>query len=257
MRSYLSFMALALGALLCAGCSVLPGKNESVRMLFVGNSLIYVGNLPAVVDALAGANGRFVKSEMIASGGATLDQHLHEGAAHRAIETSSFDYVVLQERGGDILCAFGPQSCIDATASLAEFSRISQTAGARPIYLGTYQAMPAGSIGIEREEAAAAERLPIAHVAVSEHIRNGVGALPQAAWFADDGMHPGADLTLLKAVLVYREIFGVLPADTAFTVEAEMRGPHGTGKSTRMYSRARVAEVLRVIGRDAVTTSDD
>ncbi|HET6913028.1 MAG TPA: hypothetical protein VFH71_06760 [Rhodanobacteraceae bacterium] len=56
-----------------------------VRILFVGNSLTYVGNLPAVLDALATANGRRVQSDMIVKGGATLTQWLARGSVQKAL----------------------------------------------------------------------------------------------------------------------------------------------------------------------------
>jgi hypothetical protein len=43
-------------------------------LLFVGNSLTYVGNLPAVLDALAASNKKSLQSHMIVKAVATLTE---------------------------------------------------------------------------------------------------------------------------------------------------------------------------------------
>jgi hypothetical protein len=71
---------LLLAALLVGGVSAAAsGVDERPRMptaplevLFVGNSLTYVGNTPAVFDALTRASGRPSSSDMIVQGGAAL-----------------------------------------------------------------------------------------------------------------------------------------------------------------------------------------
>jgi hypothetical protein len=38
---------------------------EPKRVFFVGNSLTYVGNVPAIVESLAGANGWYVQAQIM------------------------------------------------------------------------------------------------------------------------------------------------------------------------------------------------
>jgi hypothetical protein len=183
---------------------------------------------------------------MIASGGATLTMHAAESATRKAITDGSYDYVVLQERGGDVMCSFGPSSCVDARQALAELSKLAMEAGAKVIYLGTYQYNEVASERLAAAETKLAAELGIAHLQVSERFRHGVQSVPDANWLASDGMHPGADLTLLMAILIHRHIFESLPT-TAFTVEGEMREPGTTGSSVRGYSSGRVGEVISVV----------
>ncbi|PWF46625.1 hypothetical protein C7C56_016160 [Massilia glaciei] len=214
---------------------------------------MYVGNLPAVFDALAASNGRDAQSEMIAKGGHTLARHLSDGAASKALATGKFDYLVLQERGGDIIGSFGQNDRDGAKVSLQEFTRLATAARAEPIYLGTYQPLPAVSDALLKAEGSLADRLKLAYVPVSGHFRTAVAAAPEAAWLDKDGMHPGRDLTFLKAVLLYRQIFGALPAATAFAVEAVMAAPRTSAKSTHVYSKERVAVVLEIAAtKDAI-----
>lgn len=222
MRTLASLLAL----LLCmAGCSTNAPAAKRERVLFVGNSLTYVGNLPAVFSAVANANGRAVASDMIVRGGATLTERLNDGAIARALDGHRYSTLVLQERGGDLLCAFGPASCADSGASLKAIARMAKEKGvANVVLLGTYQSLPAMSKAIVEREAAAAAEAGIAYIEVSETLQRLDGAQPALAWFDADGMHPGKDLTLLEAMLLHRQLFGAWPGARALVVNAPIYG---------------------------------
>lgn len=79
MHKFLPLIFLALA--LCTSCSGMQREPHPTRTLFVGNSLTYVGNLPAVFSALSSANGRTVTGDMIVRGGATLSQRVANGSA--------------------------------------------------------------------------------------------------------------------------------------------------------------------------------
>ena len=119
--------------------------SKTLQVLFVGNSLTYVGNLPAVFTTLAANNRHRIQADMLVKGGATLTQWLDSGAVQRALASHHYDYVVLQERGGDFTCNFGPAACKDARHSLGALAHIVRTNGARPILLGTYVPYTASS----------------------------------------------------------------------------------------------------------------
>lgn len=224
MRRLLLSIIIAAGSL-CASCVSVQQAQTPVRLLFVGNSLTYVGNLPAVLDTLAASHKKPLQSDMIVKGGATLTERVADGAVERALAAKRYDYVVLQERGGDIICAFGPTSCEDAETSLGALTRIVQAHGSTPILLGTYQAVPAASRALVAAEYTAASRLSIAYVPVSDHFQTAKQSAPAAEWFYTDGAHPGHDLILLQAMLLYRQVFDTLPESDGFTVHAPMYEP--------------------------------
>lgn len=195
------------------------------RVLFVGNSLTYVGNLPAVFAAMASANGHRFDSDMIVRGGATLTQRLNDGTIARALESRRYTALVLQERGGDLLCGFGPASCADSRTSLNAIARMAKQRGVtHVVLLGTYQSLPAASKATVEREAAAAADAGIAYVEVSQTLARLARLRPRAAWFDTDGMHPGRDLTLLQAMLLHRQILGTLPAPKPVSVNAPVYG---------------------------------
>lgn len=217
---------LSLLLLACAACASSPPPQAPGRVLFVGNSLLYVGNAPAVFSTLAEANGHAMEADMIVQGGATLTQRLEDGSVARALEEHRYTALVLQERGGDLLCLFGPDSCGESRDAILHLAGVGREHGVRVMLLGTYQSLPQASRALVEEEAAAATAAGIPYLEVSERLRGLQAAAPGLAWFADDGMHPGADLALLDAMLVYRQIFGVLPAARSLTVDAPIYTTH-------------------------------
>jgi len=97
---------------------------DPVRILFIGNSLTYFNDLPAVLEQVANHDGTVrVNTAMIASGGATLNSHWDDGSAVKAINNGGWDYVVLQEQsqlGGQQI---GGESVVNSPDDFFEYSR--------------------------------------------------------------------------------------------------------------------------------------
>lgn len=215
-RTLLLLLALAS----CAGCRTMSPPNRAERVLFVGNSLTYVGNVPAVFSALAESGGRRVTSDMIVEGGATLSQRVADHTVAQALGRSQYTVLVLQERGGDLTCAFGPKSCVDSRNAIGVLSRMARSKGARVLLLGTCQPLPAASRHLVQEERAAADAAGIGYVEVSETLLRLRSTAPQLDWVAADGMHPGKDLALLNAMRLHHAIFRASPRPGALVVNA-------------------------------------
>src|SRR6056297_941890 len=84
-----------------------PAPSNPDRVLFVGNSLTYYGNVPAIFSALAEASGKPVTSDMIVVGGAELTERVADGTVARALDERRYTALVLQERGGALIGSFG------------------------------------------------------------------------------------------------------------------------------------------------------
>ena len=201
-----------------------PAKTPPRAVLFIGNSLTYVGNTPAVFDALAAANGLAVSSDMIVKGGATLTQRVDDGSVAKAFAARRYSAVVLQERGGDFMCAFGPDSCVQSRSALRALASMARKNGAEVYLLGTYQENAKASAALVAAESEAAGELGIPYLAVSQRLQALRSAMPARDWFAPDGMHPGPALALLNATLVYRAVLKAPPKPMAFTVRAPIYG---------------------------------
>jgi len=201
---------------------------KPVRVLFVGNSLTYVGNLPGVLEALAAANGKSIATEMLVRGGATLSDRARDGSVRKVLGAARYDFVVLQERGGDVLCFNiipDKNSECASTRAHVDLARIAASQGTRPILLGTYQQLQQASQAIEARERAVAKLIDAAHVPVSERFRQLRAESAAKNWFHEDGMHPGHDLVLLEAIWLYRAIFNSTPRPRNLVVTRPMFGP--------------------------------
>lgn len=217
----LSTTLIALIALLVStSCGFAPPEGKPDRVLFVGNSLTYVGNVPAVFSALAATNGHALSSDMIVKGGATLSERVADGTVARALKEREYTVLVLQERGGDLLCLFGPDSCARSRQAISTLARLARQQGVTVVLLGTYQSRPAASRELSRQERSAASDAGIAYIDVSERLQRLGKAFPTLTWFGADGMHPGKDLALLDAVLIYKQLYGTFPDVKPLTVKA-------------------------------------
>lgn len=204
-----------------AGCAAEPQPGKA---LFVGNSLIYVGNLPATYAALSTANGHPLQSQMIVNGGAFLDERHVDGSVQRALAEHPPQLLVLQEQGGALLCMPDESTCTKSQAAIKALAKAGNEAGASVLLLGSYQPHPAASVRLITKEGEAAEQAGIPYVAISEALRSATAAAPDLQWYDADGMHPGPALTLLDAIQLYRTVHGRLP-ERGFSVEAPIYLP--------------------------------
>ena len=224
MRKISGLLLLSL-LLALASCHGSKPDRQRISVLFVGNSLTYVGNSPAVFEALAKANERSASTDMIVSGGATLSQRVADGSVAAALKSKHYAYIVVQERGGDALCSFGPNSCRDFENAVAALAKVASENAAHAVLLGSYQNAPASSAALVHAEGLAAERAAMPYLAVSDLLLKGRTEFPACQWFYSDGMHPGHDLAFLNSVLLYKHIYGELPQAVSLTVNAPMYIP--------------------------------
>ncbi len=72
-------------------------KPSELNVLFIGNSLTYVNDVPEMVKAFAKNNGKKLKYKMVAYPDFSLEDHWKKGDALKAIKAGKWDYVVLQQ----------------------------------------------------------------------------------------------------------------------------------------------------------------
>ena len=224
--------------LLCASCNPSTAPKHERYILFIGNSLTYVGNTPAVFAALTEKGPNPVATEMIVEGGATLSQRVKDGSVARALAGRHYFAVILQERGGDLLCSFGPESCTESRQAIKELTTLARANGAKVALLGTYQSIPQMSVALVQSESEAANEAGIPYIEISEKLRALQVKLPGPQWFAPDGMHPGPSLALLNAIAIFETLYGSPPQATTLSVRAPIYGTTSGLKSTLRRSDA-------------------
>ncbi len=187
------------------------------RVLFIGNSLTYANDLPAMVCELARSTGRQAICESVAKPDYGLEEHWNEREARQAI-ARGWDVVVLQQ-GPSAL----PESRRLLIAYTRRFDAEIKKAGARTaLYMVWPSRTRRGDFpGVSQSYAAAAKDV------------NGVllpaGDAWRAAWAVDarlplygsDGFHPSPMGTYLAALVIYEQIFAVPPPATPVPAEAQ------------------------------------
>ena len=129
-RIYFTTFLLSLAIL--SGCSSEADHN----VLFIGNSYTHVNDLPSIVSEISDANGVSISTEMIAPGGAFLEEHLVNPTVTNAIRSGEYDTVVFQEQSvAPSLPDFAEQTTIPAAISL---DQIADSAGVRVIWFQTW-----------------------------------------------------------------------------------------------------------------------
>ena len=113
-------------ALAAATAGAQSPDTQALRVLFIGNSLTYTGDIPARFAKLVAAMGRKATVETLAYPDYSLEDHWHDGRALAAIR-KGWDVVVLQQ---------GTSSQADSRAQLVEytkrFAKSIREAGAKP-----------------------------------------------------------------------------------------------------------------------------
>jgi len=182
-----------------------PDPAADVRILFVGNSLTYANDLPAMVKALADSAGLSgVQTAQVAKPDYALEDHWNDGQARRVIEAGGWHWVVMQQ---------GPSAVLANRANLRQwvgtFSTLIRAKGGEP---ALYQIWP--QLVNFSDFDASAESYRLAALDVSGLLL-AAGNAWRAAWarnaatplYASDGLHPSLQGSYLAALTIFGGIF--------------------------------------------------
>jgi len=234
-RTSALLLGLCLGLLLCLGafgvarladasCSPLA-RSPCVRVLFLGDSYIFVNDLPTVFRGLADAGGQNVETGMVANGGETLAQHAASSQSRGAIGGSRWQFVILQEQSEiPALPGASQRQMAPAAQSLVAVIR---AAGATPVLLETWAhqgGLPEDGLDYGAMQTAIDESYTeIGHelgVTVAPAGQAWAGVLrldPSIALWQADGSHPSEAGTYLAACVLYARLFHRSPVGLSAT----------------------------------------
>ena len=209
----LSTVRLLLSLVAAASCGSTapdPGLDPDLRILFIGNSLTYVNNLPAMVQQLGTSNpARPVSVSSVAFGDYSLQDHWNRGDALTAIRQGGWDLVVLQQ---------GPSALPESRANLIEwtgrFADEIRKVGARP---AVYMVWPglgrlAAWDSVTDSYAAAAAAAHALLLPAGESLRSAYDTHPPMPLFDGDGFHPLPLGSFGAALVIYAAAANVSPA---------------------------------------------
>jgi hypothetical protein len=204
------FIALAGAVLMFAGVScgnsVEPQLTGGIKVLFIGNSLTYVNNLPGTISALALTAGDTIQVRMVAEPNFALIDHYVGGSnALGEIAGGGWNFVVLQQ--GPSTTPINRDSLI-LTAKL--FEPHIKAVGATP---ALYMVWPT----IDRVAFFDAARVSYQMAATEvDGVFLPAGRAWVTAWESDanlslydsDGLHPSPLGTYLAALVIYERLTG-------------------------------------------------
>lgn len=231
----------AFGILGCSSDPTGPGWDDAdLKILFVGNSLTYVNDLPGLVETVAEVAGHSVETEVIANPNFGLGDHWVAGTPGQ-IRQLQPDIVILQQ---------GPSTLASSQAYLREWtdslSRVIREVGAEPALLMVWPPDdPQYSFGaVLASYRAAAEDVG------GIFIPAGVSWLEvwkqdsAARLWGADGFHPAPLGSIVAALTVVRTLFDESVADLP-----EQMIPQGPGRPRIDLSPAEAAVVLSAVDR--------
>jgi hypothetical protein len=216
----MSISRFRLIGLMCAmastlACHVGPTAPKVVagrpRVLFIGNSLTYSNDLPAMYAALAKLAGDTVQVAMVAKPDYALEDHWLDGEAPRWLREQKWDYVVMQQ-GSSAL----PASQVNLRSWSIQFAPLIRAAGAEPVL---FMVWPQESRLFDFPNVLESYRNAATAV-------NGIFAPAGDAWvahgdvhsFYSDGLHPNVRGTYLAACVLLARTRGISPMALPFII---------------------------------------
>ena len=89
MKKLIVLLGLLAGAQLAA--------QDTTSVLFIGNSLTFMNEMPNTFREIAKSKGKTVHVERVTEGGKSMDWHSKQEKTYAAIRSRKWDYVILQE----------------------------------------------------------------------------------------------------------------------------------------------------------------
>ena len=96
-----TFILTILSLLLALPSTFAAEKNDSLRVLWVGNSYTYYNDLPTMVQSIGKTQKWKISNTRVLKGGERLSGHLKNENLIKLLKEEKWDYVILQEQSSD------------------------------------------------------------------------------------------------------------------------------------------------------------
>jgi hypothetical protein len=204
-RLFAAFIPLA-----CLGTTTGPDLNlrlgPGTRILFIGNSLTYVNDLPSAVVAIAKVAGDTIEARSVAFPDFSLEDHWNEGTALQALRATKWNYVVMQQGPSSL-----PENQIYLKTWTEKFAPEIRAAGAVPALYMVWPSLarqPGDWPGVKAAYKNAAASVQGLFLPAGEAWRVSQARTPSLNLYGGDGFHPSGAGTILAALVIYERLSG-------------------------------------------------
>ena len=173
---------------------------KDLKVLFIGNSLTYTNNLPALVEEMATLDGKKISTHSILLANYSIEDHWNEGVAEAEIEKGGYDYVVFQQ---------GPSALPESQFLLLEYAgRFAKVCQENKSKMALYMVWPSKARlfdldNVIRSYTNAAEKTGSLLCPAGLSWKYAWQASPSTSLYGPDDFHPGIDGSVLAALTVY------------------------------------------------------
>lgn len=188
----------------CSGENAAPEPNPAYRVLFIGNSLTYLNDLPGTVSRLASSVNETVEVVSVARPNLALIDHVNaQSNAVEVIQSGVWDYVVLQQ--GPSSLPLSRDTLVLATRLLDPYIR---AAGGRSALLMVWPESARFEVfdEVRASYQLAAQDVGGLFLPAGEAWLGAWAGDSQLQLYGPDGYHPSELGTYLAALVVYEGI---------------------------------------------------
>lgn len=186
----------------------MSGCATPTRVLFIGNSLTEVNDVPGQVAAIARAAGAPLTVDAVLLPGASLEEHWLEGTARRRLEAERWDFVVLQQGPSS-----RPESRVALRRDAARFADLARAAGAHTALYMVWpiQAEPERWDDVRRSYELAARDVGGLFLPAGQAWRAAWELDPSLELYSPDGLHPTFAGSYAAALVIHAKLTGRSP----------------------------------------------
>ena len=189
-------------------------SKQNLRVLFVGNSLTYVNNLPEIIAGLArSAKQRKFSYKMVAYPNFSLEDHWNKGEVQKLLAKEKWDYVIMQQ---------GPSAYLDGRTVLIEYAKKFAApiarAGAKPALYMVWSSADGlrEFAGVSANYKAAAKEVSGLFFPVGEAWLEAWRRDPKLNLYGADRFHPNQAGSYLAALVIYQQLYNQSPIGLSF-----------------------------------------
>ena len=206
-RSNVALVLIAAAASCLSAPSVLePPPAGGIHVLFIGNSLTYVNDLPGTVAAIAASVGDTVRAASVTGPDLALIDHLNGATnAVKATQLGGWKYVVLQQGSSSL-----PANRDTLVLGALRFDSYVRAQGGRSALYMVWPTIDRLAFfdAVRQSYLDAATAVNGVFMPAGEAWRTAWASDSTLQFFASDGLHPTELGTYLAALVIYERVTG-------------------------------------------------